>query len=61
MTSQFEHRYFYVRETMIPVGIFAVPGRNTSPIRDDRAFLMPANAMRIDVDLMRIDVYSMPC
>lgn len=25
MTSQFEHRYFYVRETMIPVGIFAVP------------------------------------
>lgn len=41
MTSQFEHRYFYVRETMIPVGIFAVPGRNTSPIRDDWAFLMP--------------------
>lgn len=39
MTSQFEHRYFYVRETMIPVGIFAVPGRNTSPLRDDRAFL----------------------
>lgn len=40
MTSQFEHRYFYVRETMIPVGIFAVPKGNASPVSNDRAFLM---------------------
>ncbi len=31
MASQFEHRYFYVRETMIPVGIIAVPGRCIKP------------------------------
>lgn len=31
MTSQLEHRYFFVRETMIPVGIIVAPGRNAKP------------------------------
>ena len=31
MTPQLEHRYFFVRETMIPVGIIVAPGRNVKP------------------------------